>query len=64
MTFSLPGKFYLGKVIKRLGRTSIIIFMLVAVITLSVVAVLAKSIPVWADEGLVGGFTAACSDAW
>lgn len=61
MLGAILGKFYLGKVIKRIGRTSIIIFTLVGVICLSIFVVLAKSIPVWVSEGFVGKFTGVCS---
>jgi len=54
------GKFYLGKVIRRLGRTSLIVFTLVLVISLSIFAVAIQGISEWLVHGFVGGFSGVC----
>lgn len=56
------GKFYLGKVIRSYGRTSIIILMLGAVITMCILVVLTMGIISWTTtDALQEGFTGVCS---
>jgi len=55
------GKNFLGKLIKRLGKTSIIIFILGGVIFLAIVAVVAQGIIEFANNGIDFKFTHICS---
>lgn len=55
------GKNFLGKLIRRLGKTSIIIFILGGVIFLAIVAVIAQGIMEIASNGIDLKFTHICS---
>jgi len=55
------GKNFLGKVIRRLGKTSVIIFILGGVIFLAIVAVIAQGILDIATHGIDFKFTNICS---
>lgn len=55
------GKNFLGKLIKRLGKTSVIIFILGGVIFLAIVAVLAQGIIEFANSGIDLKFSNICS---
>jgi len=55
------GKNFLGKLIKRLGKTSLIIFILGGVILLAILAVIAQGIIEFANGGIDLNFTHICS---
>jgi len=55
------GKNFLGKLIKRLGKTSVIIFILGGVIFLAIVAVLGQGIIEFANSGIDLKFSNICS---
>jgi len=55
------GKNFLGKVIRRLGKTSVIIFVLGGVIFLAIVAVIAQGIVEFVTNGIDLNFTHICS---
>lgn len=54
------GKNFLGKLIKRLGKTSVIIFILGGVIFLAIAAVLVQGVIEFATNGIDFGFTGVC----
>lgn len=58
---ALFGKNFLGKLIKKLGKTSLIIFILGAVIFLAIVAVIAQGVIEFANSGVDLKFTHICS---
>jgi len=55
------GKNFLGKLIRRLGKTSVIIFILGGVIFLAIVAVLAQGVIDFTKNGIHLKFTHICS---
>jgi len=55
------GKNFLGKLIKKLGKTSVIIFILGAVIFLAIAAVVAQGVIEFANSGIDIKFTHICS---
>jgi len=55
------GKNFLGRVIRRLGKTSVIIFILGGVILLAILAVVAQGILNFANHGIDFKFTDICS---